>query len=235
MSENPSHMSEDPTSRESELVEFLREIDVPAPERLRRSTEALLAEHERGRGGRRPVLGARLGAGLALGAAVAAVILVLVLVLGGSAGPSSLNVRDTAALTVLPPTSAAPPESGGSRRGQLAASVEGLAFPYWGGRLGWHASGRRTDRLAGRTVRTVFYVDGSGRRVGYAIVAGPAPPLGGGRISWRGGTPYHLESVGAGRSVVWTRNGHLCVVSGRGVGDATLLRLASWDDRAAAA
>jgi hypothetical protein len=226
-------MSEDPTSRESEMVELLRRIDVPAPERLRRSTEALLAEHERGsrRGARRPAPGARLGVGLALAAAVVAVVLVLAL--GGSSGSGSLDVRDTAALTVLPATSAAPPESG-SRRAQLAASVEGLAFPYWGGHLGWHASGMRTDRLGGRTVRTVFYDDGRGRRVGYAIVAGSAPPVGSGRVSWRGATPYHLESVGAGRSVVWTREGHLCVVSGRGVSDATLLRLASWDDHTAA-
>ena len=34
------------------------------------------------------------------------------------------------------------------------------------------------------------------------------------------------------RLVTWLRDGHLCVVSGRDMDSATLLRLASWNDGA---
>ena len=47
----------------------------------------------------------------------------------------------------------------------------------------------------------------------------------------RDGTPYRLLTVNGTHVVTWLRDGHLCVVSGRGVNGATLLRLASWDDR----
>lgn len=81
---------------------------------------------------------------------------------------------------------------------------------------------------------TVFYSDGHGHRIGYAIVAGtPAPSARGGVIAWRARTPFR-ELVENGVPVVtWLRDGHLCVMSGRGVAGATLLKLASWDARAA--
>ncbi len=50
-------------------------------------------------------------------------------------------------------------------------------------------------------------------------------------------SPFGLASAGAVAAAVvavavvtWLRDGHLCVVSGRGVSSATLLRLASWSD-----
>jgi hypothetical protein len=80
-------------------------------------------------------------------------------------------------------------------------------------------------------VTTVFYADARGRRIGYAIVAGtPAPRSDGGVIAWREKTPYRLLTVNGAAVVSWSRDGHLCVVSGRGVSTATLLRLASWGD-----
>ena len=73
-------------------------------------------------------------------------------------------------------------------------------------------------------------------RGGYAILAGtPAPRVGGGVIAWRGGVSYRLLTVNGAAVVTWLRDGHLCVVSGRGVSGATLLRLASWSDRGATA
>ena len=231
-------MSHDPPNKEAELIEFLRAIDVPAPERLRRSTGALLAEHAGGdrarpRGARLPVFGIRAGAGAALAVGVA-VAIALVLTLGGSSSPS-LNVREAAALTLAPATGGPPPESR-RRHTELAAAVEGLAFPYWGERFGWHSSGSRSDRIGGRTVTTVFYSDRRGQRVGYAIVGGsPAPGTGAGTVVWRRGTPYRIQADGGGQAVVWVRDGHLCVVAGRNVSSATLLRLASWDDHAAVA
>jgi hypothetical protein len=50
-------------------------------------------------------------------------------------------------------------------------------------------------------------------------------------------SPLGLTSAGAVAAAVvtWLRDGHLCVVSGRGVSSATLLRLASWSDHDAIA
>ncbi len=49
-------------------------------------------------------------------------------------------------------------------------------------------------------------------------------------IAWRGGVSYRLLSKNGAAVVTWLRDGHLCVVSGRGVSSATLLGLASWSD-----
>jgi hypothetical protein len=80
---------------------------------------------------------------------------------------------------------------------------------------------------------TVFYANRSGQRIGYAIVAGGAPSVSGGSVSWLHGHPYRLLGGGGTHTVVWLRNGRLCVLSGRGVSAGTLLRLASWGERAA--
>lgn len=221
-------MSQRPVSNESELIEFIHSIEEPAPERLHRRTEALIARHQRGGRDTRS-LGVRLGAVSAL-AGVAA--LVVVLVLGaGTGGSGSFSLQGATALA-LHPTSAAAPRESKLRRAQLTATVDGIPFPYWSERFGWRSTGSRTDRLDGRTLETVFYRDSRGQRIGYAIVAGtPAPHVDGGRKSRRGGTTYWLSSSGGARVVTWLRDGHLCIVAGRGVSSATLLHLASWDDR----
>ncbi len=226
-------MSQQPVTNEAELIEFIHSIDEPAPERLHRRTDALIARNARASNAGTRTLRLRLGAVAAL-ASVAA--LVVALVLGASPdGSGSLSLQSATALTLRPSTSAAPRESS-LRRAQLTAAVDGVAFPYWGERFGWRASGARSDRLGARTIKTVFYVDNSGRRIGYAIVAGtPAPHIAAGHTSWRTGTAYRLSSVDGARVVTWVRGGHLCVVAGRGVSSATLLRLASWDDRGAPA
>jgi hypothetical protein len=228
-------MSALPPDREADVIELLRAIDVQAPASLRQSTERLLTEHSRSRsaraGGARPSLALRAGASLALLGAVVAIVLVVAL--AGSSRSSSLQAQ-VQTLALRPSTSAAPAESS-RRRDQLAAAVEGLAFPYWGERFGWRSSGSRSDRVAGRSVSTVFYTDGAAQRIGYAILAGASPAVSGGSIVKLGGTPYRVISSGTDRTVLWTRDGHLCVVAGRGVSSATLLRLASWDYHSAAA
>lgn len=226
-------MSQRPAT-ESELIEFIHAIDEPAPERLHRRTEALIARHARAGGEERAMrLRLRLGA---VGALTSVAVLVVVLVLSASpGGSSSFNLQSATALTLRAATSPAPHESK-VRRAQLTAAVEGISFPYWGERFGWRSTGSRSDHLGGHAVTTVFYSDNSGQRIGYAIFAGtPAPHLQAGHLSWRAGTAYHLSSSGGARVVTWLRRGHLCVVAGRGVSSATLLRLASWDDRAAPA
>jgi hypothetical protein len=223
---------------ESELVEYVRAIDVPAPDSLHREVESLIAARSqltrRGRvtgsgGGARSLIPARRLAAVGALAAVAAVAVAIASISGGG-GASGLSLRAASALTLQPATAPAPAENM-SNRAQLHASIDGVAFPYWGERFGWRSTGSRTDLLGGRTVTTVFYADAAGRRIGYAIVAGtPAPRSTGGVVAWREKTPYRLLSENGTAVVTWLRNGHLCVVSGHGVSSATLLRLASWGD-----
>ncbi len=228
-----------PAEPESDVAELIRSIDVRAPDSLHATIDAMIAERS-GRSRRssrsspapaRRRFGPRLAA---VGSILAAVVaLVIVVALGSSS--STLSVHDAAALTLRAATGPAPAESAKSD-GQLDASVEGVAFPYWSAHFDWRATGQRSDKVDGREITTVFYENPRGRRVGYSIVAGSKPPpVSGGVISRSDGTPYRLLTVGGAAVVAWTREGHLCVISGRGVDGATLLRLASWDNRRALA
>jgi hypothetical protein len=241
------------TTSESErdVVELIRSIDVRAPDSLHATVDAMIAERASGskrskrsardsreRPGRdrssasaRPTLGrSRVGARLAAVGSIAAAIVALVIVVSLGGSSATLSVHDASALTLRAATTAAPRESSTSR-GELAAAVDGVTFPYWSAHFGWHATGQRTDDEDGREITTVFYENERGKRVGYAIVAGSTPPqVTGGVVSRRDGTPYRLLTVKGVAVVAWTREGHLCVISGRGVEGATLLRLASWND-----
>jgi hypothetical protein len=236
-------MTERRTPTESELVELIRSNDVRAPDSLHRKVDAMIAERTRGparapgaarRGssvdGRRTF---ELGPRIAAGGAFAVALIALAIVIGLSGGGSTLSLRDASALTLRSATDKAPSESASDHR-ELTAAVDGVTFPYWGGHFGWRTTGTRSDRVDGREITTVFYENKRGQRVGYAIAAGKAPPQSGGIVSVKDGTPYRLLTVGGVEVVSWLRDGRLCVVSGHGVKGATLLRLASWDDRAVA-
>ena len=216
---------------ESELIERIRGIDVKAPPELHARVNAMVAEHSAGhRAQATRARGLRWAGAAALAAAVV-VALVLAFAGGGSSAP---ELSQTAILTLQAATLPAPAESS-SQRATLAAQVEGVAFPYWQDRFGWNASGARTDRVDGRLVRTVFYNDARGRRIGYAIVSGGAPAkLAGEGTHWvrRDGSDYRVLTVDGAHAIAWLRGGHLCVVSGRGVDAATLVRLASWHEGA---
>jgi len=225
-------MSKHTPDEEPELVELIRSVDVRAPQQLHEQVRAMVdARSRRPRAGFRPTW--RVGAA-ATALAVVAVALVLVLGGGGSGSGGGLSLDQASALTQRAPTMPPPAESA-SDRAQLTLAVDGIPFPYWSERFGWRPVGARVDRVAGRTITTVLYQDGRGRQVGYSIVAGtPAPDLAAGESRWRRGTVFHLNSVGGANVITWTRAGHLCVMSGRGVDGATLLALASWHDRATA-
>jgi hypothetical protein len=215
-------MSEKPPPTESELIEFVRSIDVPAPPELHRRIDAMVADRAPARRRRQPAL--RFGFAGAVAAAVIAVALVLVT----SGGGSTLTLHTAVALTQRPATMPAPAESPHNGT-ELAANVEGVAFPYWGDRFGWRSIGERTDRVAGRTVTTVFYAGRHGQSIGYAIVAGKTVPhFSGGVVSDHNGVPYRLTVEDGAKVVTWLRHGHLCVVAGHDVSSATLLSLASW-------
>ena len=222
---------------ESELVEFVRSIDVRAPESLHSQVQALVADASRrkgrrGTGHRRAPAFARYAIAGALAAAVAASAIAIGLSGGGNSnGPF---IRQASALTLGRSTAAAPRKTPGTAH--LAAAVDGVAFPYWEDRFGWRSTGTRRDYVNGRAVTTVFYADHRGRQIGYAIVAGtPAPTQDRGAIAWRNGTRFRVLQLDGATVVSWLRDGHLCVVAGRGVSAATLLALASWHDRVSVA
>jgi hypothetical protein len=226
-------MTERPRT-EAELIDFVRSIDTGAPASLHERVQALVAERsprEQSEGGRGHARSRRrLVPSLAGGTlAVAAVVVVLALVLSGGSS-SSGEVSAASRLTLSEATMAAPAESA-SNRAELAANVDGVSFPYWRESFGWRSTGARTDTLDGRAVKTVFYADAAGRRIGYAIVGG-TPPLstGGGNVQWRDGHAYRVTRINGAEAVVWLRSGRLCVVSGHGVDGATLLALASWHE-----
>jgi hypothetical protein len=214
-------MSDRTPPTESELVELVHSIDERAPERLHRRIDALIAERTSAPRGRRAPL--RLGLAGALTLGVIAVALAVSLAGGGS----KLTLRTAVALTLRPATAPAPAQDPQDPTA-LAADVEGVAFPYWEDRFGWRSTGARTDSVDGRTVRTVFYARGH-QWIGYAIASGSAPRVSGGIARTRGGTVYRFLAEDGSRVVTWRRGGHLCVVSGHGVSDATLMALASWD------
>jgi hypothetical protein len=220
-------MTELPPHTESELIELVRSSDERAPDSLHRQVDTLVASRRRRRFALHPPV---------LGAVASAVVVVvaLAIVLSGSGSPGP-SLRQAAAPTLRAATLPAPPESS-ANHAQLATAVDGVPFPYWEDRFGWRSTGTRSDRIDGRTVTTVFYSDASGRRIGYAILAGtPAPRIDDGVVAWRGGVPYRLLTVNGAEVVIWLRDGRLCVVSGRGVSGATLLKLASWSDHDASA
>jgi hypothetical protein len=221
------------------IAELLRSFDAPAPESLHRRIESLVASHQSQSAPRSPRRGVRRFSPLGLagaGAVAAAVVAVAIAVgLGGGGSAPTVSFSQAAASTLRAATLPAPPESQ-AHHAQLAVAVNGVPFPYWEDRFGWRSTGSRTNRVDGRLVTTVFYDDSSGRRIGYAILAGtPAPRVGGGVVAWRGGVSYRLLTENGAAVVTWLRDGHLCVVSGRGVSSATLLRLASWSERDATA
>jgi hypothetical protein len=143
--------------------------------------------------------------------------------------PGSRPLSAAAATTLaLGPATLPPPGERAGNREELAAAVGGVSFPYWEERFGWRSSGARTDTLGGRVVTTVFYSNAAGQRIGYAIVGGPAPAAGGGSVVRRWGVSYRLGSRDGANTIVWHRDGHLCVMAARGVSPRTLLSLASW-------
>ena len=154
--------------------------------------------------------------------AVAAVLAAVLLAGGGASAPS---LQQTVRLTLAAAVAPAPAERGTRA---LAISASGIPFPYWQQTVGWRALGARTDRLAGRTVVTVFYRSPAGRRSATRSSAAPRSRFLTVVVT-RGGVRYWLLREGGTDLVTWRRAGHTCVIAGHGVGPGTLLRLATAD------
>jgi hypothetical protein len=199
-------------------VAAIRGLEVQTPPKLRARIERERAAPSR------PVQRRRLAIGSALAGAVAAAALVAVLALpSGAGGPT---VVEAAQLSKLPATGSVGVAPANPKL--LAASVEGVPFPNWTEEFGWRHAGIRSDRLDGRDARTVFY-EHDGKRIGYTIVSGDSiDPPSGARPSYVNGVDLHSTSDQGRRIVTWLRDGRTCVLSGSGVSDAQLLKLASW-------
>jgi hypothetical protein len=158
--------------------------------------------------------------------ALAAAVILLVVVIANN-GAGSPNLNQATRLALLTPTTPAPDEATPGGR-TLDVSAGGLPFPYWGHTVGWNATGARTDKISGRPTVTVFYRR-LGHTVGYTIVTGSPLPVTGGQTVTRGGVPYTFIGHGPARLVTWVRGNHTCVIAGRSVTNATLLKLATAD------
>lgn len=219
-------MSPDEDTRAVDPPAALRALDdVVAPDRLRLAVAERVADaqHAQGREGRRRV---PLGGLLGVAGAVAAVFVVLGLLANSilTEQTSSPSVRTVVPLALRAPTAPAPAARPGGEL--LVAQAGPIAFPTWT-RAGWHAVGARRDTVRGHDVRTVFYADGGGRRIGYAI-ADARLPVAGGELVTRRGTQLRVLAHGATSIVTWRRAGRTCVLAGRGVPVERLLTLASY-------
>jgi hypothetical protein len=198
---------------------------VVAPDRLRLAVAEQVAG-ARPTQPRAPSLRGRLGGLLAAAGAVAAVLVVLGLFAGRilDDGSSAPDVRTVAPVALRAPTAPAPAARPGGEL--LAAHAGPIAFPTWT-RAGWQAVGARRDTIRGHDVRTVFYADAAGRRIGYAI-ADADLPVSGGRLVTRHGAQLRVLDRGATAIVTWRRDGRTCVLAGRDVPVGRLLTLASY-------
>lgn len=212
--------------RPVEPPEALRALDVVvAPDRLRMAVAERVAEAASAQGGERR-LRMRLGGVLASAGALAAVLVVLGLFAGSILRdqPASPSVRDVAPVALRAPAAPAPAARPGGEL--LVAQAGPIAFPTWT-RAGWRAVGARRDTVRGHDVRTVFYADGAGRRIGYAI-ADARLPVAGGELVARRGAQLRVLARGSTSIVTWRRAGRTCILAGRGVPVGRLLMLASY-------
>ena len=189
--------------------------EVEAPAGLRARIEA----------GRRPqrtrARPIALAAGFAV-AAAAAVVMVLTLP-RGVGGP---DFAEAATLGTRSATGAAPQPLPGDPK-LLDEALENVPFPNWAERLGWHATGVRTDRIADRDAVTVFY-EKNRRRIGYTILSGDAVDVPSGAVpAAREGIDFHALELGGRQIVTWERLGRTCILSGD-LDRPTLLKLAAW-------
>jgi hypothetical protein len=196
----------------------LRGLDLQASPGLRQRIAAQTAADSRPRPRRRLAIG-----GAVAGAVAAAALAAVLIVPSGGNGPT---VVEAARLSDQPSAGAVAVDSDNDRL--LAANVEGVPFPNWSGEFGWQQAGERSDRLNGRTTRTVFY-EHDGNRAAYTIVSGDgihAPP--GSRPATVNGVNFHSFTQGDRQVVTWWRDGRTCVLSASGVSRHELLKLASW-------
>ncbi|MGN6871286.1 MAG: anti-sigma factor family protein [Solirubrobacteraceae bacterium] len=160
-------------------------------------------------------------------ASIAGVLAWTVAALGG--GQAALTVAQAATIALRPATAGVAEPASDDHVALPGVQADGMPFPYWEDHFGWHATGERTDHMAGRLLTTVFYRRGA-ERIAYTIVSGSAlPPAQAVRTTVRAGTMLAGSWSGGRPVVTWLRLGHTCVLSGgRGVSFGALTQLAGW-------
>jgi hypothetical protein len=154
---------------------------------------------------------------------VAAAIL-LALGLAGLPTDRTSLTSEAAALAGAPATAPAPQPTGPI----LQASVDGVPFPNWGPKFGWHQTGSRHDTLSGRATTTVFY-EHMGHRIAYTILPGaPVDPPPDARVVRRAGLEIALLRDGDRDIALFERNGRTCILAGHVEHTTTLVKLAAW-------
>jgi len=206
--------------REQRVVDLLTQarVSTRAPEGLRARVGAVRESPAKQRRASRARGIASLRVGLAAAAAVVAGALVITL--GGGSTTEAPSLVQVAALSGRGPAGPAPGPLASASTTLLTAAVGSLHFPNWRDDGGYRSSGERTDTVAGRTVKTVFYTHG-GTRLAYSIVASPV--LRGSRVA---DSPYGVVQVGSRVTVVWTDRGHTCELTGVGTDAEALWSLA---------
>jgi hypothetical protein len=225
-------------ARQRAALTAIRAAAQPAPDALRERIAAMVAGNEVGAAATQPraTAGERRGRGdrrrrgsfrpraFALGSAVAVLAAAAVILFAG--GAESPSVAEAAQLALAPARAPAP--AARPAAGTLAASVDGVAYPYWADSTGWRATGSRSDAVHGRAIRTVFYANAKGQRIGYTIAAGSPLSAEGGTTVEQDGAAYRVIRSGGATIVTWLRDGHTCVLAARGVGANVLVGLAAW-------
>jgi hypothetical protein len=219
-------MTPDERTEPVDPPEALRALDeVVAPDRLRLAVAERVGRASRVRRRWGPVrLGVAAAAGWALAVAVTFVVLGVLAQQLIQPDSSRTTVRDVAPIALRAPAAPAPATRPGGE--QLAAQAGPIVFPTWT-HAGWRAVGARRDTVRGHDVRTVFYADAAGRRIGYAIADARLPVAGGQLVTWRGAR-LRVLAHGATSVVTWRRDGRTCILAGHGVPVGRLLTLASY-------
>jgi hypothetical protein len=213
-------------AEQERAVRMLRALDQPAPAALRARVDELTGAGARSP--RRPLIRWRRAL-LLPGATALAVVVAAIVIVAGGAG-SAPTVPQAAHVALAAATLPAPAVNPADAT-ELKLTGAGIPFPNYGSADKWTVTGARTDRLDGRTVTTVFYSDGAGDKVGYAIASG-APLAGAHGTTVRiYGTTFTLGHQGSARLITWVRSGHTCVIAGRSVSYRTLRELAGADER----
>jgi hypothetical protein len=199
--------------------------DTQAPQSLRESIER---DRERARAAPKASFWRRHLRALAATATATAALAGLVVALQAGTEETAPSLAAVEATARLEATGPAPAPKGGEPP-VLAARVGAISFPDWQKSFGWKAIGSREDSIGDRTVKTVFYRNPDGARLGYAIVAGDPlrehPP---GREVTHTGNVYHVARAGERTVITWTQQGHTCtIVASSTVPEAKLVDLAA--------
>jgi hypothetical protein len=210
--------------RQRRVARTLRDVGPMAPPGLRARIETELERAEERR--RRFFAPTRL----ALAGALACVAIALAIGLPGLGGDDHGKATVASAADLSLGDISMPAPKPDARRPQLlAARFEGVPYPNWHHKFGWHAVGMRTDHLGDRQAETVFYHH-MGHQIGYTIVSGNtlAPPANAKHVM-KNGVHVFLYHDPDGREVaVFQRGGKTCVLSGHVIMRSTLVKLATW-------